>query len=274
MTIFLLKAAFVTCVLFVASTLGAQLWLDWRDQSANLPKSLFLFLLALVFLSEPLCAYVKGFTSSKIHRREQRANSLAANVVLGIFILFLVSFQLPSVGLLLAVVLDKVGSYELGEQVYAALVHDGDNSLASVLPRDSHDRKPLEAERLDKCVSKLYGPESIQMSRRFTVAGIHSQQRSDFHKAEEYYQKASTLYEKSGDKRWELSTLHFLAFVQYHNHAQKALEGTLTKACQAIPSGHLNAADSRDLEVLSSLAHTVGLPQQEAIFLQARTRAM
>lgn len=274
MTIFLLRTAFFTCLMFVLTTLGAKLWLDWRNNSADLLQSLILFVLAFVVMQEPLHCYFNRPATRVVHTESKdkkcHIGALTCNAVLAALIAILVACQIQSGGLLLAVTLDHAGLYELGERVYAATVHEGDNSLASIAPLYLHDAKSkAECQRLSRFVADVYGKESVQMSRRYTVAGIHRQMKGDFVGAAEFYERASILYQKAGDKRWGLSTLHFLAFAQYSCNKVDAVEETLTRACASIPNLPYNARDLDDLEVLRIVAHSTGRSKQEAVFAHA-----
>lgn len=138
----------------------------------------------------------------------------------------------------LAHVIDGFGAYELGEHVFSLRSEDDlGRTLASTCGSyngHDHDPQELKAERLNKCVAKLYGPESRQMANRYAILGGHLSTMEQFAESSKFRRKAIQLYKQLNKPDHIVQNLGFLAFNQVELGDKTGARTSINEAIEII----------------------------------------
>lgn len=151
--------------------------------------------------------------------------------------------------------IDGLGNYELGERVFSLRTeNDLGRTLASTCGSyngHDHDKKEVEAERLNKCVAVIYGSQSLQMANRYGILAGHLNQQERPAESAKYRRKAIQLYKQLNKPECIIENLGFLAFDQTELGDKNSAKDSINEAIAIIDI--MDASWSIKLESLRHL---------------------
>ncbi len=200
-----------------------------------------------------------------------RSKSLIAGVIFSLSLGCAAIWMQPEFGLDAALVLNRLGFYELGEAIYSLCGRTNDYSLAVIVSSECNDDDPdqLDDHRLNRGVALFYGAESPQMAKRYMVLATHLITNfSDYKGASKYFEKARHLYSRLGNSNRSFTALTQQVYSDFAQKHRSRFVSHLRMAAEMKLERCGNDETRRDLSILWSLAHRSSEPKLALHFLK------
>jgi len=150
----------------------------------------------------------------------------------------------------IAYVVDGLGAYETGEQIFSLTSHGDGSTLASTSGSTGHDsdRDEIDKNRLNDMVRRTYGATSLEMARRQAILANHLQSNfEDYDAAAKARKDAIGTYTLLGCKYERATNLAFLAYIQTEQHNFGAARESVSKAYEVTQDESISSRDRADI---------------------------